>query len=364
MTRPLLVVWAVALTALLAACGPSRQDASPAVVLESLREPAPLETDFPLHVEHWSERKPALLRKQENLDQVVADAADELDQFLRLMTWTRAQWPLGTPDPYPLCNGVDILTDIRAGRTGGFCGQYSYLLADALKSFGHYSVRYVELESAAGESHFAVEAWSNQWNKWVLLDPTYDAHYLDATGRPLSALELHEAWVGGRKAEVRAVEREAPKDGRRIGDLPERGLDLFERFAVSLRSDLAHLDLPLTMADRERMFLRHDDGRGAAFRHLKFALGSSRREDLYPAVAQVFHRVVKLEDRRVTLRLETRGTLPHFREYQVRIDGGEWTRSGPELEWDVPPGEHVLEYAAVNVAGVAGPVFGVRARER
>jgi len=332
------------------------------VRIERVGAPRPTATDFPLHTEHWAEIKVAALRRQENLDAVVAGAAGEFERFLRLQSWTRAQWPLGVPDPYPPCNGVDILAAIRSGRTGGFCGQYSYLLADALKSFGYFSVRYVELEAPEGASHFIVEAWSNEHDRWVAFDPTYDVHYTDAEGRPLSALELHQVFTSGDTSGVRAVEgTPPPAGGKRIAELPDRGLSMYANIALALRSDLAHLDAPVTLAERERTFVRYADPAGGDFRQMKFALATSRAADLYPAVAQVDARVERVEGDSVKVSFSTGGSLPHFLAYQVRLDGGPWKRSGPELEWTVPPGRHLLEVAAVNVAGVAGPIFGLEA---
>jgi hypothetical protein len=309
----------------------------------------------------------AELRRREALDAVVAGAADEIERFRRLMHWTRAQFPLGDPDPYPLCNGLSILDDIRAGRTGGFCGQYSYLLADALKSFGYFSVRYLELETADGEGHFAVEAWSNQFDRWMVLDPTYDVYYAGDDGTPLSALELHALLLAGRCGGVTVVEGSPPPPaGKRAADLPLNGLERYRHVAVSLRSDLAHLEVPLSLADREKVFLRWEDSPGdpaSRFRHLDFKLASGRREDFAFPVGQVTCTVLGVEGDVVTAGFETHATIPHLLGYQVRLDGGEWKRTGARVEWTVPfdSSEHLLEVSAVNVAGVAGPVFGLRA---
>jgi hypothetical protein len=335
---------------------------SPGLAIERVNEPKDVATDFPLRVEHWAEPRIALLRRQEDLDRVVEGATGEFDRFLRLMAWTRAQWPIGVPDPYPPCNGVDILAAIRTGRTGGFCGQYSFLLADALKSFGYFSVRYIELESPDGDGHFVVEAWSNQHDRWIVLDPTYNVHYLGPDGLPLGAMELHDAWVANRAGEIRAMEGSPPpRDGRRIGELPHRGIDSYARLAFSTRSDLASLSAPLTIADREKLFVRYDDPRTGPFEHMRFVLATDRASDLTPAVAQVDSRVVKLEGDRALIELSTRGSLPHFMAYEVRLDAGPWRRTGARIEWTVPAGEHRMEFAAVNVAGVRGPVFELRA---
>ena len=330
--------------------------------VERAGEPQSVATDFPLRVEHWAEPKVAVLRRQENLDAVAAGATGEFDRFVRLRHWVRAQWPVGDPDPYPPCNGVDILAMIRSGRTGGFCGQYSYLLADALKSFGWFSVRTVELENPQGEGHFAVEAWSNEHGRWVFLDPTYDIHYTDERGTPLNALELHEAWASGTTASIRAVEGNPPPAGRRVADLPNRGLEFFAKFAVATRSDTASRIEPISIAEREKTYLRWDDARGGAWKNLHFVLASARASDLYPAVAQVTARTEPAGESHLRVEFSTNGSAPHFMAYQVRLDGGEWKRTGAVLEWEVPPGEHRLDVAAVNVAGVSGPVFGLIAR--
>ena len=147
--------------------------------------------DYPLQVEWRDEPRVLDLRMRERLDAVVAGAKGEIEIFKRLTAWTRAQFEPGIPEPYPLCNGLSILEAIRARKTGGFCGQYSYLLGDALKSFGYFAVRYVEMENAGGSSHFAVEAWCDDLGRWVLLDPLNAAIYV-RDGTPLSALEIHE----------------------------------------------------------------------------------------------------------------------------------------------------------------------------
>ena len=354
--------FAAALAASVLLLLPGLSCTSPRVKVERVNEPLETATDFPLHTEHWSEPKIFQLRRQEGLDRVAQGARDDLDLFLRLGSWTRAQWPVGDPEPYPPCNGVDILAAIRSGRTGGFCGQYCYLLADALKSMGYFSVRYLELENPGGDSHFALEAWSNQHDRWVVLDPTYNVHYMDSSGRPLNAMDLHEAYLSRRIRDVLPVEGvPPPRDGKRIESLPERGIDFYANLAFSTRSDLAHLQAPLTMTDRERMFVRYDDPRGGNFKHMKFALATRRIADLYPAVAQVDAQIEKIDGETVLVDFSTRGSLPHFLAYQVRLDRGAWRRCGPRVEWAVPAGVHLLEVSAVNAAGVVGPVFGLRA---
>src|SRR5574341_946533 len=98
---------------------------------------------------------------QEKLERFIHEYKDEWQRQVALCNWTNAQFAPGDPDPYPLSNGLDILKDIRSGKTKGFCGQYAYLLADALKALGYFDVRYLELESKEPQLHFNVEEWRN-----------------------------------------------------------------------------------------------------------------------------------------------------------------------------------------------------------
>jgi len=105
-------------------------------------------SNFHFIPEHWKESKLRQLRDAEGFKDILHQG--QLDLFLKLCDWTHRQWKTSVPDPYPLSNAIDILADIRSGKTGGFCGQYAYVLADVLKAMGFFAVRYVELWSGKG----------------------------------------------------------------------------------------------------------------------------------------------------------------------------------------------------------------------
>lgn len=351
--------------------------------------------DFPLQFEWRDEPRVLDLRRQERLDDVIKGAHGQLETFKRLTAWTRAQFEPGFPDPYPLCNGVSILSDIRSGKTGGFCGQYSYILGDALKSFGYFAIRYVELESESGAGHFAVEAWCDDLSRWVLLDPLNAALYI-RDGAPLSSVEIHDSLIAGRtddihvnrlpiprspssahEAESRSKRNGTSSDSRarnegsqETGGDPSRSsaadkelLSVFYNVAVSTRNDFARLNQPLSLAQRESLFLRYGDPRVAPFRHMTFALSSTRRDDFLMPMDQVAIET-RPEPGQATLHVSfsTRGTCPHFARYRVRIADGPWKDSGPLIAWNLASGENRLEVRTVNAYEILGPVFRIRAR--
>jgi len=152
-------------------------------------------SNFDFVPEHWREPGLRQLRDGEDYRQITGQT--QLELFRKLADWTHRQWTLSVPDPYPPSNAMDILREIRAGRTGGFCGQYAYVLADVLKSLGFFCVRYVELWQDSGRSHFVVEVWLDSSRKWIVLDPTDAVYYvLTASGQPAGALEIHRSLFG------------------------------------------------------------------------------------------------------------------------------------------------------------------------
>jgi hypothetical protein len=175
------------------------------------------------------------LRDREKLNKVIAGTKTDMEVFLRLMQWVRAQWSPGRPDPYPPINAMVILDKIRKGETGGFCAQYCFVLVQCLQSLG-YKARYVTIKG-----HEVTEVWSPEFAKWLMLDPLYELYITEGV-TPLSALEIHSMILRGE----RGLEVHAKKDP---GDLREY-LFRYEKFAVWAKND--HVSSPINFFDIER----------------------------------------------------------------------------------------------------------------
>ncbi len=150
----------------------------------------------------------AKLRSQERLDRIAGAGSDTLPRALRLKNWVCRQWEFGSPDPYPPWNALEILEWIRSGRTRGHCGQYAIVYLQACLSMG-IQARFVEVGRATNPySHFTTEVFLEEFGKWAVLDATASknlaSHYL-LDGVPQNALELHDAYVKGRREKVEVV---------------------------------------------------------------------------------------------------------------------------------------------------------------
>lgn len=191
------------------------------------------------------------LAGREGLGAVVSGASSEWERMLLLKDWTAAQFPEGNPEPYPPWDAMTILDWIRGGVTGGFCGQYSQVLLQALASQG-YTARYVEAGPPDNPyNHFVTEVWSNQFDKWVLLDADFNLHF-ERNGVPQSVLEVHDALLAGEASRLAVVYGTA-RDGHPFAEQwALRTAELYYYVRLHLKAD--HLS-----AWQEAAFDRYND---------------------------------------------------------------------------------------------------------
>jgi hypothetical protein len=301
--------------------------------------------------EHWQESKLQLLREKENFKDIPYKG--QLDLFLKLCDWTHNQWKESIPDPYPLCNAIDILADIRSGKTGGFCGQYAYVLADVLKSMGFFSVRYVELWSANGKSHFVIEVWSDTFGKWIILDPGENVYYcFQDSGQPANALEIRNAFRGSGRINARSA-------GEPRIDRGNHNMHLYANFAISDRSDLMRLAKPLTVKDRFDTFIFFIDKKTAAnifngqipYRHI-----TSRVADIYFScnLVRVDHHIDK-KQKRINFTFFTDGSMFNFDGFAISTNNGKsWELSTADFFLPIKTDLKSFWVAAVNMFGRFG----------
>lgn len=128
-----------------------------------------------------------LLRKRETLDKVISSGSTQFEKIVLLRKWTRHQWEPSDKFYYPPWDAVEILDLARKHNNRGFCAQYAIVFAQACLSLGIHA-RYVDLPG-----HFVCSIWSDDYDKWVLMDELNDIHF-ERNGNPLSVRELCMAY--------------------------------------------------------------------------------------------------------------------------------------------------------------------------
>lgn len=132
-----------------------------------------------------------------------------MDRIAALRHWARSQQSsdpeLWRFPPEADTGDVDpgILLEQQHALMPGACRRFGYVLAGALVSVG-IPARLVSLQAffTDGLGHIMVEAWVDDLNKWILVDPTADTMFL-VDGRYASLLELREALLSGSLDRIR-----------------------------------------------------------------------------------------------------------------------------------------------------------------
>jgi hypothetical protein len=181
------------------------------------------------------------LLKKERIDEVTKPGMTEFDKILLVKSWVHKQLNVpGVASSYPPWNAAVVLDWVRKNKVQVLCGHYAVVFAQIMTGLG-IPARYIDLSSAENEGHFVVEVWSNDFNKWVLMDPYQDQYY-QLEGMPLSALDLHLAFVNEKPGDIMRIQG---KESKKI-DKPEQ-LKLFYNFDIVLRNN--HVSDPVNMFD-------------------------------------------------------------------------------------------------------------------
>ena len=182
------------------------------------------------------------LRTRYDIAYVIADAQDEYDAMLKLGAWVGTRWDHGV-DPVPGGSQVHQVADvIAAGEAGSkfSCEIASRTLVHTATALGWPARLVTASRDGYTWEHAVAELWSNQFEKWFLIDADFNLVY-EAEGVPLSAFELsHEGprLQDANKLLVRPIAAAKPS-------LPPQDLMAFYAYIhVDLRNDWSSRRLP------------------------------------------------------------------------------------------------------------------------
>jgi hypothetical protein len=162
-----------------------------------------------------------------------------------------------------------ILSEIRAGHTGGFCAQYCYVLVQALQSFG------VPARLVTIADHEVSEVWLESERRWVMLDPLYELQVFNQRGLSLSALGIRRGLDEGQRLTLSADHRFPGRDGAYLAR--------FRRLGYWLRNDL--VDRPLNFTDLRRYTVWFDPAPDDC--PPEQALSTTAARDVYPGAEEL-----------------------------------------------------------------------------
>ena len=237
----------------------------------------------------------------------------------------------------------------------GMCTHYATVFTQCCAALGFYA------RTQIMQAHCITEVWSNDYGKWVTMDPGGDSndktkftYHFERDGIPLSALEAHLAYVHDDFDDVE-VSPKPPSETKDRFSVATR-IPLWERFMISLRNDETvtlepgepehgqgsyHYDGYLWWHDEKTLPLPH----------------FSRQTDRVGDFHWDLHRThMHLQADGDTLIVDFDTETPNLAHFEIRLDGGAWEERPAHFEIPVHSGENRLESRAVNGHGRAGAI--------
>ena len=125
--------------------------------------------------------------------------------------------------------GVPIQADLhetyrRIRANGdGYCGDFADVYTGLLNAAGVFSRNWAfSFDGYGGRGHIVNEVWIRGADQWVLLDVFNNIYFVDAKGRPMSALAVRQALLDGQRPTIVGIEASAspgfqtPAQGLRV----------------------------------------------------------------------------------------------------------------------------------------------------
>ncbi|MFT5124709.1 MAG: N-acetylneuraminic acid mutarotase [Kiritimatiellia bacterium] len=305
------------------------------------------------------------LRTRYKLDEVIASGQTEFEQQVRLMDWTHQQFKkFGQPSTKAF-GALEILRDIGEGQTF-FCSQYVQVLVSAAASLGWVDRplalrRHQGVNKVGGSTeHSTTEIWSNQYGKWVMLDPTSNL-YVTRDGLPLNAVEIRTEWFYHGGTNLRFVIGKEQK-AYRASELPvvlknfagfgELALHPDEMDKYGFIGFIPNTDYLDNGPDYGNMFIVQDDlCKGTAW-HTR-PIPENPAVDPYFPIGQAS---LSLSVEKGMIRCALRTFTPNYSRFERRLDEGDWHPADATFAWDVVDGANRVEVRTVNAFGITGPI--------
>lgn len=140
------------------------------------------------------------LRQMFNLDSIAGEG-NEISRILKLMHWVHNLIPHdGKSTIYENKNAIDLIKESRRLHKGLDCRGLSTILNECYLSLGYYSrtVSCLPKDTNDRDYHVVNSVFSRRWNKWIMIDPTHDAYFMNKDGILYSIDEVRQRLIQGK----------------------------------------------------------------------------------------------------------------------------------------------------------------------
>ena len=139
------------------------------------------------------------LRERFHLNEV-ANGGDEVSRIINLMKWVHCnlKYDGNSEDPSPR-NTFNIIETCQKQDRGVNCRMHATVLSEVYQSVGLKSrfITCLPEEEKVEECHVITEVFSEELDKWVYMDPSFEAYFVDNQGILLRVEEVRKKLVSG-----------------------------------------------------------------------------------------------------------------------------------------------------------------------
>ena len=293
------------------------------------------------------------------LKDVIAGGKTEFDRMVLLSDWVHRQFKkFGQPSKNTV-NALEILELVQKGGVF-YCAQYSSVFMSSCYSLG-WVARDLGLHRLLGNpgspEHSVPEVWSNQYRKWIIMDPTFNI-YIEKNGLPLNGNELRDEYFGNKGEDLTYVQG-AEKRKFKKSELPIKYTELagfsVNAFYIDWYSFLFFMDNSNYMDNPpsfgNKCFMIYDE-RNSSVKWHKRDVPKDKKE-AYWTLGEANMSFAAGEKGKLEVELST--NTPDFGTFLVKEDDKEWKETGNKISWALNPGLNKLTVTTRNNTGVKGP---------
>ena len=140
------------------------------------------------------------LKNKFNLDSLSGNG-NEISKFKNLLFWVHNQVRHdGNSNNPKLVNAVDLIAVCKTENRGVNCRMMATILRDVYQAEGFKTriVTCMPKDTLDNDCHVITVVWSHSLNKWLWMDPTFNAYMRDENGNYLNIEEVRERLVNGK----------------------------------------------------------------------------------------------------------------------------------------------------------------------
>ncbi len=341
--------------------------ATPLIFITKLQNGEFFVSQYRMAEDDFNHPRLKLLREREKLDQVIASGKSQFEKIVLLRNWAHNQWKPSEKFYYPPWDAVEILDLARKYDNRGFCAQHAIVFLQACQSMGIHA-RYVDLPG-----HFVVGIWSDDFNKWVIMDPSNNIHY-EKDGIPLGGRQISQAWWENK---IRGIFK-VLSDGTRK-PVEKKDFDVYRAYSIDERANQLSEPVRVTVNNVHKTLSHESDYRkypligrddlviGSAFRAWKnaganeFHKGrpeSADPDDFSYAKNQIILFLARKYPQIGRVKIVAEPTNSEtFQEICGNLNDMGWVSvARKEIFWDLDPGRNKLECRVRTRFGWEGPI--------